>query len=169
MTDKTDANLEQIYRAIGELAERLDKMERPTVVVINDNEPNGPALKREVGKTLQADWQSKSDLEMFAIESAKVKLDVVLGEIKKEVGFARSKFPGDNVTFAALVEEVGELATAVFSQSRAEVRKEAVQVAAMAIRVILDGDCTFGDWRLKFNLDPLIEPPQPTANTGALT
>ena len=33
-------------------------------------------------------------------------------EIRAELMRARAKFPGKNVTFAALVEEVGELATA---------------------------------------------------------
>lgn len=216
MTDKTDANLETVYKAIAELAARLDKLEQPqpaegrmilklgdSFVAIDVDEPIVPALRRElIGKTLatelpqaereeavavldalsrkdqaddkrrkaelakvmQGDWQKNSDAEMFGIEGAKPKLDHILSEIKKEVGFARSKFPGDNVTFAALVEEVGELATATFSQSRIDVRKEAVQVAAMAIRLVLDGDCTFDAWRAKFKLDPLTDRP-----TGLLT
>lgn len=120
---------------------------------------NDSRRKAELAKVMQGDWQDKTDAEMFAIEGAKPKLDHILDEIRKEVGFARSKFPGDNVTFAALVEEVGELATATFSQSRADVRKEAVQVATMAIRLVLDGDCTFDAWRAKFKLDPLTDAP----------
>ncbi len=77
-------------------------------------------------------------------------------EILTELTRARAKFPGENVTFAALVEEVGELATATFAEPRANVRKEAVQVAVMAMRMVLDGDCTFDDWREKQGLDPLI-------------
>lgn len=80
-------------------------------------------------------------------------------EIMAELSRARAKFPGENVTFAALVEEVGELATATFSESRDRVRKEAVQVAVMAMRMALDGDCTFDDWRDKNRLDPLIDRP----------
>lgn len=79
----------------------------------------------------------------------------LLNEIDAELGRARAKFPGKNVTFAALVEEVGELATATFEEPRANVRKEAVQVAVMAIRMVLDGDHTFDDWRASKNLDPL--------------
>ncbi|AKU43057.1 hypothetical protein RCTITAN_40 [Rhodobacter phage RcTitan] len=120
--------------------------------------------KAELAKVMQGDWQAKTDEQMFEIEGSKPKLDHILDEIRKQVGFARSKFPGDNVTFAALVEEVGELATATFSQSRADVRKEAVQVATMAIRLVLDGDCTFDAWRAKFKLDPLTDRP-----TGLLT
>lgn len=76
-------------------------------------------------------------------------------EILKELKRARSKFPGDNVTFMALVEEVGELATAMFSQSRREVHDEAIQVAAMAMRCVLDGDFTVESWRESEGLDPL--------------
>lgn len=76
-------------------------------------------------------------------------------EILNELERARTKFPGDNVTMLALMEEVGELAKATFEESRANVRKEAVQVAVMAIRVILDGDATLNDWRVSKGLDPL--------------
>lgn len=76
-------------------------------------------------------------------------------EILNELIRARTKFPGENVTFAALVEEVGELATATFEESRANVRKEAVQVAVMAMRMVLDGDHTFDTWRASKGLDPL--------------
>lgn len=111
--------------------------------------------KAELAKVMQDDWQAKTDAEMFARESVTPTLYPIVEEISKEVVFARSKFPGDNVTFAALVEEVGELATAIFSEDRASVRKEAVQVATMAIRIILDGDATFEPWRKKHGLNTL--------------
>lgn len=76
-------------------------------------------------------------------------------EILAELVRARTKFPGKNVTFAALVEEVGELATATFEEGRDRVRKEAVQVAVMAMRMVLDGDHTFDDWRATKGLDAL--------------
>ncbi len=76
-------------------------------------------------------------------------------EILAELVCARTKFPGKNVTFAALVEEVGELATATFEEGRDRVRKEAVQVAVMAMRMVLDGDHTFDAWRESKGLDPL--------------
>lgn len=77
-------------------------------------------------------------------------------EILAELTRARSKFPGKNVTFAALVEEIGELATATFEEGRDRVRKEAVQVAVMAMRMVLDGDHTFDAWRAMNGLDPLV-------------
>ena len=76
-------------------------------------------------------------------------------EILAELTRARTKFPGKNVTFAALVEEVGELATATFEESADRVRKEAVQVAVMAMRMILDGDHCYEPWRAEKGLDPL--------------
>lgn len=78
-------------------------------------------------------------------------------EIAAELIRARQKFPGKNVTFAALAEEFGELATALFEESRARVRKEAVQVAVMAMRIVLDGDHTFEPWRADHGLDALTE------------
>ena len=83
--------------------------------------------------------------------------DQLLHEIAAELDRARTLFPGRYVTFAALVEEVGELAKATFEQSRASVRKEAVQVAVMAMRMVLDGDHTFDEWRRDHGLDPLTE------------
>jgi len=80
---------------------------------------------------------------------------VLSAEILAELTRARTKFPGKNVTFAALVEEVGELATATFEEGRDRVRKEAVQVAVMAMRMVLDGDHTFDDWRASKGLDAL--------------
>lgn len=78
-------------------------------------------------------------------------------EILAELTRARAKFPGCNVTMLALMEEVGELSTALFEESRASVRKEAVQVAVMAMRVVLDGDQTLDQWRADKNLDALTE------------
>lgn len=83
---------------------------------------------------------------------------ILADEILAELVRARTKFPGKNVTFAALVEEVGELATATFEEERDRVRKEAVQVAVMAMRMVLDGDHTFDDWRESKGLGPLVLP-----------
>lgn len=81
---------------------------------------------------------------------------LLLDEIRAELDRARAKFPGDNVTMLALMEEVGELAKATFEEPRENVRKEAVQVAVMAMRVVLDGDATVRDWRHSKGLDPLV-------------
>lgn len=91
---------------------------------------------------------------------------VLANEILAELARARSKFPGKNVTFAALIEEVGELATATFEEGRARVHKEAVQVAVMAMRMVLDGDHTFDDWRREKGLDALATPFDPLGEDG---
>jgi hypothetical protein len=63
--------------------------------------------------------------------------------ILDEVRRARGMFPGPNRNFGALIEEVGELAEALIEQggkkTSADVFKEAVQVAAMAIRMLEEG------------------------------
>ncbi|MCR9139358.1 MAG: hypothetical protein NXI27_25385 [Alphaproteobacteria bacterium] len=84
------------------------------------------------------------------------RVDELLQEIKHELARARAKFPGDDVTMLALMEEVGELAKAAFEEPRTNVRAEAVQVAVMAMRVALDGDGTLTAWRKQKGLDPLV-------------
>ena len=74
---------------------------------------------------------------------------VTLGDISAEVVRARTKFPNNHKMLAALVEEVGELAKALLQRMpSAEVRKEAIQVACVAIRIIEEGDADFatGEW-----------------------
>lgn len=68
--------------------------------------------------------------------------------IQTELRFARQKFPGNKLMLAALVEEVGELSKALIDHSRGKdtashVFEEAVQVAAMAIRLAQEGDSEF--------------------------
>lgn len=87
---------------------------------------------------------------------AERRVDDLLQEIKDELARARAKFPGDDVTMLALMEEVGELAKAAFEEPRTNVRSEAVQVAVMAMRVALDGDGTLTAWRKQKGLDPLV-------------
>lgn len=58
---------------------------------------------------------------------------------------ATTKFPGNNFQFAALIEEVGELAQALMEQTISgkftseQIYKEAIQVATMAMRVAIEG------------------------------
>ena len=72
----------------------------------------------------------------------------MLNDIAEEVERARKSFPGNAHQLTAMNEEVGELNQAMiqleYEQGSAEsVYKEAVQVAAMAIRVATEGDSTF--------------------------
>lgn len=67
--------------------------------------------------------------------------------ISKEIGRARTKFPHNRHLLAALIEEVGELAQAILqAKPDEEIRKEAIQVCAVAIRIIKEGDADFDGW-----------------------
>jgi hypothetical protein len=74
-------------------------------------------------------------------------VDAFLDEVADEVFRAREKFPSSDACVVALVEEVGELAKACLSESRVNILKEARQVAAMAVRVVLEGDPSLENYR----------------------
>ena len=69
-------------------------------------------------------------------------VDDFLRDVKYELCFAREKFPSSDGVMAALTEETGELAKAHMEEPWGRVRKEAVQVATMALRIALEGDAT---------------------------
>lgn len=79
--------------------------------------------------------------------------ELTLKSIGDEVARAREKFPDATHALAALQEEVGELANALIELQRGNaacaadgadaVRAEAIQVAAMAVRIIEEGDPEF--------------------------
>jgi hypothetical protein len=61
-----------------------------------------------------------------------------------EVSRARLKFPSNAHMFAALSEEVGEVAKALLEgQGRDRIRAEALQVACVAMRLYEEGDADF--------------------------
>lgn len=79
---------------------------------------------------------------------------VFIDQVFAEVERARAKWPGNRVQLAAFTEEVGEAAKALLHHdyepspaglcaNRAEVWKELVQAAAMAVRVATEGDSSF--------------------------
>ena len=82
-------------------------------------------------------------------------VDEFLSEVRAELVRARTKFPGDRIMTVALAEEFGELCKAVLDEPTANVRKEAVQTAVMAARVVLDGDGSVREWRAAKGLDPI--------------
>jgi hypothetical protein len=66
--------------------------------------------------------------------------------VEAAVMTARLKFPGNRFTLAALTEEVGELARALLQKRGTdEVVREAIQVAAIALRIVEEGDASFAD------------------------
>lgn len=81
--------------------------------------------------------------------SEKRAMPATLSAISDEVQRARTKFPNNHKMLAALVEEVGELAQALLQRRPIEaIRKEATQVACVAVRIIEEGDADFasGEW-----------------------
>lgn len=69
-----------------------------------------------------------------------------LAALSDEVKRTRAKFPGNRFMLAALTEEVGEVARALLQRKgSAEVRREAIQVAAVALRIVEEGDASFDD------------------------
>jgi len=70
-----------------------------------------------------------------------------ISEMLDELSRARAKFPSANHSMIALTEEVGELAQAVLKhaagkQPRSRIWDEALQVAAMAMRVAIEDDAS---------------------------
>ena len=69
---------------------------------------------------------------------------LTMDAVAAEVIRARIKFPDNTHKLAALVEEVGELAQAMLQgKPWDEIEKEAIQVAAVAVRIIEEGDSDF--------------------------
>ena len=79
-----------------------------------------------------------------------------LSDVSKEVVRAREKFPTNEHMLAALMEEVGELSNALLEQNPwEEIYGEAKQVAAVAIRIMEEGDSDFRDSPAKERADTL--------------
>lgn len=69
--------------------------------------------------------------------------DDVVQDLASEVLRARAKFPNAYNLNAALLEEAGELAAAQMQQLGPQaIRKESIQVMAMAFRIMTEGDAS---------------------------
>ena len=122
------------------------------------------AAQEEAGWQGDAFLQGEKDLnEITAVALQSDPVEDFLDQVRAELAHARSKFPGDRIMTLAMAEEFGELVKAVLDEHSSDVRKEAVQTAAMAARVVLDGDASVNDWRAAKGLDPL------TGGVAALT
>lgn len=60
-----------------------------------------------------------------------------------EMARARQKFPSNRFLLTALVEEVGECARALLSETPERVAEEAIQVACVALRIVEEGDSIY--------------------------
>lgn len=72
---------------------------------------------------------------------------VFLSLVKGELAAARKKFPESGAVNCALVEEVGEVSSALMYEPWNKVVAECVQVAAMAVRLAVEGDPTMTEFR----------------------
>lgn len=85
-----------------------------------------------------------------------------LSEVKHELNRALEKFPGDNQTLAAMMEELGEANMALLDHDRGEetpeaIYKECVQTAAMALRLGLRGTTEYRDYKKPFAFKDAFE------------
>src|SRR5512143_602236 len=76
---------------------------------------------------------------------------LTLAAVAAEVQRGRAKFPGNRFMLAALAEEIGELAEAMVKGDRGAIHLEAIQVAAVALRIAEEGDAT------TYHIDSLIQ------------
>lgn len=67
-----------------------------------------------------------------------------IANIEVELEHARAKFPYSTHLSVALMEEVGEMSHDILEGNWELARREAAQVAAVAIRIIEEGDADFG-------------------------
>lgn len=106
--------------------------------------------------SIPGDWVAVYPGPADEVRQATVE-EVFLAEVLDEVLRARAKFPGDRVMGLALAEEFGELIKAVLDETPERVRREAVQTAAMCVRLVLDGDGSVKEWRAARGLAPLVQ------------
>lgn len=70
--------------------------------------------------------------------------EVLLCQLRAEIARARGKHPGNKHRFAALVEEVGEVARALHDgEPWGRVIEESLHVACAAVRLAAEGDPEF--------------------------
>lgn len=122
---------------ISDFTSRVDAMrkyERPIVIELMDRMLT--ALRRVAKEKYICVYDKKSPESNFFCA------------VRDENLNARAKFPDNNAMNAALVEEVGEVSTALMYEPWDRVVKECVQVASMAMRIALEGDWTMKEFRL---------------------
>lgn len=85
----------------------------------------------------------------------KIETSAFMRDVDAALAHARLKFPGTNTTLAAMVEEMGEVAQAMMDEPRTNFRAECAQLAAMAIRLAVEGDHTIEALRESKGLDAI--------------
>ena len=77
---------------------------------------------------------------------------VFLAAVLDEISRARTKHPHFEITLAAMGEEFGEVCKAMLDERAERVWDECVQLAAMALKLAVDGDRSMEAWRNKRQL-----------------
>lgn len=72
-------------------------------------------------------------------------MDILADRVVHEAIRAAGKYPNTNGMFLSLLQECGELATQLHVGSKAKIQEEAVQVAALALRIAAQGDTNAAD------------------------
>lgn len=93
-------------------------------------------------------------------------LMIAVGDALREAAGSRAKFPGNRHMVAATGEEFGELCNALLehdrgNQTAADVYAEAIQLAAMALRIAAEGSLEFPKYRPNANDAKAFTPTTP--------
>ena len=102
-------------------------------------------VREELGFTFIP--QEEVDFEHFLEHPDAVPGDVIrlIPGVIEEVIHSRTKYPTNRQLMGALIEEAGECTKALFGEvPNANVTREAIQVAAVALRIATEGDADFG-------------------------
>lgn len=113
------------------------------------------ALSAAEGRGLLLGRNATHEILTAAMNYAPIDERLFMARVVDELHRARAKHPGDNATLAALTEEVGEVSQALLDERASQVMHEAVQVAAMAMRLVLDGDYWMNMYRASRGLEPV--------------
>lgn len=72
-------------------------------------------------------------------------MDILADRVVHEAIRAAGKYPNTNGMYLSLLQECGELATQLRAGSKAKIQEEAIQVAALALRIAAQGDTSAAD------------------------
>lgn len=158
VTDETEHIVDVAVRASIAPALRREIKQSPSVLLSNTAAISVLTARCGVLASTILQRGGKSLIAEKAVELAGVALwiaseetddkfyEVARDSLCHELVAARSKFPGNRFLLAALVEEVGELASAILQKSQiSHIVKEAIQVACVAVRIAEEGDSSFSD------------------------
>lgn len=89
-----------------------------------------------------------------------IRTAMALNDVANELQKAREKYPDPRHLMTALTEHAGKLARAFLDKPMADVYREAVEVACIAIRLATESDPTHDAFRAERSLDTDIHDPR---------